>query len=88
MEFKPAFVERYSEILEDVDAFLEYTSRKLRKSIRVNTLKTSAKELLPTLKQIGWKIEKMPCYKDGYFVNTKETVGKTMEHSLGYFYVQ
>ncbi len=88
MEFKPKFIERYSKVVDDMDLFMEFTKKKLRKSIRINTLKSSAKHLIPLLKERGWEIEKTPWYDDGYYVKTTETVGKTMEHSLGYFYVQ
>jgi NOL1/NOP2/sun family putative RNA methylase len=86
--FKPAFIERYSKMVPDFEEFMEYTKMKLRKSIRVNTLKTSPEQLINILRGRGWKIERMPWYEYGYYVDTLETVGKTMEHSLGYFYVQ
>ena len=40
------------------------------------------------MEERGWKLERVPWYENGYFVKTDDTVGKTMEHSLGYFYVQ
>ncbi len=84
MEFKENFIERYNEIT-DFEEFKEAISKRLRKSIRVNTLKTSVKELrsgISGLKQIPW------C-KEGFYIERKETaVGNLKEHFLGYFYVQ
>ncbi len=79
---------RYSGFLPDIGEFLEYSSRKLRKSIRINTLKISKRDLIPLLRKKGWEIKQMPWYDNGFFVKTEDVVGKTMEHSLGYFYVQ
>ncbi|MBW2994332.1 hypothetical protein KY315_02855, partial [Candidatus Woesearchaeota archaeon] len=44
IEFKPKFIERYSE-LTDWEDFKKYTLCFLRKSIRVNTLKKSVAEV-------------------------------------------
>lgn len=88
MEFKKDFVDKYSLFLEDIDEFLEYSKKRLRKSIRVNTIKITNGKLVKMLEKRGWELERVPWHENGYFIKTNETVGKTMEHSLGYFYVQ
>ena len=84
MEFKEKFVERY-EGLTDFEKFQEAISQPARKSIRVNTIKISLKELkskISGLKQVPWCSE-------GFYIERKETaVGNLKEHFLGYFYVQ
>jgi len=86
--FKPKFVERYGKLIEDLDAFLEISKEPLRDSIRVNTLKMKKKELKERLEERGWKLEEIPWYKYGFFVETEEVMGNSLEHVLGYFYVQ
>ena len=84
MEFKEKFVERYKG-LTDFEKFQEAISQPARKSIRVNTIKISLKELkskISGLKQVPWCSE-------GFYIERKETaVGNLKEHFLGYFYVQ
>ena len=84
IEFKENFKERY-EKLTDFKEFEGAISKLLSKTIRVNTLKTSADELINAvtgLKQIPWCSE-------GFYIEKKETaVGNLKEHFLGYFYVQ
>jgi len=89
IEFKPKFIERYS-ALTDWEEFKKYTLCFLRKSIRVNTLKKSVAEVKKRLGK-NWKLEPVPWCKEGLFIEHKEgrlDVGNTVEHALGYYYVQ
>ncbi|MBD3303866.1 NOL1/NOP2/sun family putative RNA methylase [Candidatus Woesearchaeota archaeon] len=89
IEFKPKFVERYSE-LTDWEEFKKYTLCFLRKSIRVNTLKKPISEIKKRLSS-NWEIKEIPWCKEGLFVEHKEgrlDAGNTVEHALGYYYVQ
>jgi NOL1/NOP2/sun family putative RNA methylase len=89
LEYKPAFQERYSK-LTDWKVFSEICKTFLRKSIRVNTLKTNIKELLPRLKN-RFNLDPVPWCEEGYFIEHKEgrlDIGNTIEHTLGYYYVQ
>ncbi len=89
IEFKPKFIERYSK-LTDWDEFKKYTLCFLRKSIRVNTLKKSVSEIKKRLSK-NWEIEEVPWCKEGLFIEHKKgrlDVGNTIEHALGYYYVQ
>jgi len=82
MEWKEKFLERYKE-LTNLNEFLEYSLKPLRKSIRVNTLKTDVKEIkkrIPDLKQIPW------C-QEGFWIQG-EAIGNLPEHFLGYIYLQ
>lgn len=81
MEWKEKFLERYKE-LTDIDKFLEYSLKPLRKSVRVNTLKTGVREIKKRLdlKQIPW------C-EEGFWIEG-EAIGNLPEHFLGYIYLQ
>jgi len=89
IKFKQAFIERYS-ALTDWEAFKRYSLSYLRKSVRINTLKTTikhAKELL-----VDWELEEIPWCKEGFFIEHKKEkrfdVGNTKAHFLGYIFVQ
>ncbi|MBI4143650.1 RsmB/NOP family class I SAM-dependent RNA methyltransferase [Candidatus Woesearchaeota archaeon] len=87
--FKHRFVEQYSK-LTDWERFRKYSLSFLRKSIRVNTIKTSAKELIDRMSE-NWVFEQIPWCSDGFWIEHKEgriDVGNTIEHALGYYYVQ
>ena len=90
IEFKPKFIERYSK-LTDWETFKEISLTFLRRSVRVNTLKTSIEECKKRLEKQNWNLEPVPWCKEGFWVEHKEgrrDIGNTKEHSLGYFYVQ
>ena len=84
MEFKQKFTERYGK-LTDIEEFKRYCLMDLRKSIRVNTLKISVSDLK---KRLNLDLEKIPWTDDGFYVNSRATLGNLNEHFLGYFYVQ
>jgi tRNA (cytosine49-C5)-methyltransferase len=80
-EWKEKFLERYS-TLTDIDKFTESSLKPMRKSIRVNTIKTSIKDV-----QKRFKLTQVPWCKEGFFIN-KKAVGNTKEHFLGHIYLQ
>jgi NOL1/NOP2/sun family putative RNA methylase len=87
--FKEKFIDRYSK-LTDWNVFKKYTLSFLRKSIRVNTLKISVEECAKRLEK-DWKLEPVLWCKEGLFIEHKGgrlDVGNTIEHALGYYYVQ
>ena len=90
VEFKPKFIERYSK-LTDWEEFKKSSLSFLRRSIRVNTLKISIKELKQRIEK-SWTLEQIPWCKEGFWIeHTKKErrdVGNLIEHSLGYFYLQ
>jgi 16S rRNA (cytosine1407-C5)-methyltransferase len=57
-------------------------------TIRTNTIKITSKELEERFGEKGWKIEKIPWFNDGFFVECDQLLSKTAEHSLGYFFIQ
>lgn len=89
IEFKPKFIERYSK-LTDWDEYKKYTLSFLRKSIRINTLKNTVKEVISRLSN-DWCFEPIPWCSNGFYIEHKQgrlDVGNTVEHCLGYYYVQ
>ena len=73
VDWKEKFLERYAQ-LTDIDKFTEASLKPMRKSIRVNTLKTTVKEIkqrFEDLEQVSW------C-KEGFFIK-KKAVGNTKE---------
>ena len=90
-EIKPGFEEQYRGLLgEGYDDFLKYSTSYGRRSLRVNTLKISIKDLVKRLEK-KWKLEPIPWCKEGFWVESKtdrRDLGNTLEHSLGYIYIQ
>ncbi len=88
--FKPKFIERYSK-LTNWEEFKRYSLTFLRRSIRVNTLKISVKELKQRLEK-KWTLEQIPWCKEGFWIEhakkERRDIGNLIEHSLGYFYTQ
>tara|TARA_Y100000031_G_scaffold147911_1_gene183505 strand:+ start:498 stop:923 length:426 start_codon:yes stop_codon:yes gene_type:complete len=84
MEWKQKFLDRY-EKLTDLDEFVDISSKPLRKSLRVNTLKTNVKEIKSRFKDHN--LEKIPWCKEGFWLKG-QVIGNTLEHFLGYIYLQ
>ena len=87
-QFKKEFIERYRK-LTDWKEFREACTKRLKRSIRVNTIKISPEKLIKRLEEKGYKLTQVPFYKEGFYVEgEKMDIGNLPEHSLGYFYVQ
>ncbi len=90
IEFKEKFIERYSS-LTDWEEFKKYSLSFLRRSIRVNTLKISVKDLKKRLEK-NWNLNQVPWCEEGFWIEHKakerRDIGNLIEHSLGYFYTQ
>lgn len=90
IEFKPKFVERYSKLTE-WESFRQCSLSFLRRSIRVNTLKITIKELKKRLEK-NWALEQIPWCKEGFWIEhakkERRDIGNLIEHTLGYFYTQ
>jgi len=90
VEFKPRFIERYSK-LTNWEEFRKVSLSFLRRSIRVNTLKITIKELKERIEK-NWNLEQIPWCKEGFWIEhskkERRDVGNLIEHSLGYFYLQ
>lgn len=92
-EPKPLFIERMKKLLgKDFDSYIEILKKEPVKSIRCNTIKISPEDLKKRLEKKGWEI-KIP-FKDypEIMIITSELkpgeVGRSIEHLLGYFYMQ
>lgn len=89
-ESKPEFIERIQILLnKDSEKYFEWIRKPLKPSIRVNTLKISKEKLKEKLEKKRWKlVEKF----NNAFVITSNLLpgelGKSLEHQLGYYYVQ
>src|SRR3989338_5383317 len=87
IKFKEQFIKRYEQ-LTDIENFKEITSKYLRRSIRVNTLKTNINQLTNRLNK-AFTLEKVPWCNEAFFVEgERRDLGNLIEHSLGYFYIQ
>jgi len=92
IQLKPLFVERYKSLLGgEYDKFMEYSLSYLRKSIRINTLRADVSEIKKRLELQGFRLEQVPWCKEGFFIEHetgRRDIGCTLEHALGYYYVQ
>ncbi|MFA6888737.1 MAG: hypothetical protein WC254_04550, partial [Candidatus Woesearchaeota archaeon] len=89
--FKPKFVEHYSK-LTDFEVFKKYSLSFLRRSIRVNTLKTTVEDMKTALSP-NWDLKQVPWCKEGFWIESnaeekRRDVGNLIEHSLGFIYIQ
>jgi NOL1/NOP2/sun family putative RNA methylase len=89
------FESRYREILgNDYEKLLSCLNIEPKNCIRINILKVTKEYIKSRLELYGWTLEDVPWFKNALFVNTdgiqneELTVGKTLEHMLGYFYTQ
>lgn len=90
IEIKPKFEERYRSLLgERYEKFKDCSLSFLRRSIRVNTIKISVKDLKKRLSD--WNLEQIPWCKEGFWLEHKagrRDIGNLVEHMLGYIYIQ
>ena len=74
-----------------MEDFISACQRPLRKSIRVNTLKSSTEDFITLARAKGWSIEQIPWCREGFWVELDEEhipLGSTAEHLSGLFYIQ
>ncbi len=89
IKFKPAFIDRYSQ-LTDWEVFKKYSLSFLRRSIRINTILTTVEETKKSIQAKGWKLTKVPWCKEGFWIEHPERrdVGNLLEFHVGKVYVQ
>ncbi len=81
-------MERYRAIIPDYEAFLEAIERPQPRDIRVNTLKSSIREVTAALDEEGVPYERMG-WNDRFLRMPYDVrPGKTFSHWLGRYYVQ
>ncbi len=82
--------DRYGQFT-DLNALKAASDRSLRKSLRVNTLKTSIEDFKAWAAQEHWKIQPVPWAPEGYFIDRDDmsvALGKDLLHLLGHTYMQ
>ncbi|TAL58214.1 MAG: tRNA methyltransferase, partial [Nanoarchaeota archaeon] len=86
---KPDFVSRYKELLgNNYEEFIQCSFSFLRRSLRVNTLKIDVENCKKRLEK-NWKLRQVPWCKEGFWIESeRRDIGNTVEHALGYIYVQ
>ncbi len=86
LQIKKAFIERYKELTE-FDEFEIYLNKFIRKTIRINTLKSDLNIVVENLSYLNLK--KIPWYNYSFWVESeKRDLGNLIEHKLGYIFVQ
>ncbi|MBR9676073.1 RsmB/NOP family class I SAM-dependent RNA methyltransferase [Candidatus Woesearchaeota archaeon] len=89
---KPGFEARYKTLCgANYEEFMKYSLSFLRRSIRVNTLKTSVLKTKKSLEKKGWILTSIPWCKEGFWIEHetgRRDIGNTAEHALGFIYVQ
>ncbi|MFT4326833.1 MAG: NOL1/NOP2/sun family putative RNA methylase [Candidatus Woesearchaeota archaeon] len=88
-EFKEGFVKRYS-LLTNWDDFKKYSLSYLNRCIRIGN-KMPIAVVKKGLESKGWILEKVPWMENAFWVRHEEgrlDLGSTIEHQLGYFYIQ
>jgi len=92
---KPLFIERMQKLIPDkldFEKFMEFSQKRTPTSIRCNTLKISPDKLKQKLEDKGWKIKQLfSDYPEVMIIENSLNpgeLGKSIEHILGYYYVQ
>lgn len=89
---KPLFEQRMKQLIPDYEKFFEYSKKPPLNSIRCNTLKTKPEELKKRLEAKGWQIfQPYDNFPEIMIVENQlqpGELGKSIEHLLGYYYVQ
>lgn len=74
-----------------MDDFIAACQRPLRRSIRINTLKTNVTSFLKAAEQKGWSLSPIPWCQEGFWIERDDEsvpLGNTAEHLAGLFYIQ
>jgi NOL1/NOP2/sun family putative RNA methylase len=88
--FKDSFKDYFKTLIPgELDDFIESCKKPLLESIRVNVLKISAKELKNNLINQSWEVDDVDFYKNALIIKKRNSsLGNTLEHFSGQFYVQ
>jgi len=88
-EFKKDFIDRYTKLTVWKE-FEKYSLSFLRRSIRINTIMSSVKEVKASIEGKGWQLTPIPWCKEGFWIANPERrdVGNLLEHHVGKIYVQ
>ena len=80
-------VERYANIVDNVQSFDEAINRPLKQSFRINSLKGDSEKILSNLRKYDETIESTDWYSNG-FTTKLENLGSSIEHFTGQIYIQ
>ncbi|MDF1538261.1 MAG: RsmB/NOP family class I SAM-dependent RNA methyltransferase [Candidatus Thorarchaeota archaeon] len=84
-------IERYLTLWgeEETLEFLNACEVPIRTAVRLNELKNSPEETVTALETKGIRLERVPWLRTGYYADFEGySPGATLEHMLGYYYVQ
>ncbi|MFH1125608.1 MAG: RsmB/NOP family class I SAM-dependent RNA methyltransferase [Candidatus Altiarchaeota archaeon] len=79
--------DRFRLLIEDHEDFFTYSKKPLRRSIRVNTLKTTKPEAVNSLRNQGFRLRQIPWTPIGFWVEGSG-LSETLEYFLGHYYLQ
>jgi len=75
----------------DLPALLDFSGRPLRKSVRVNTIKSTVEEFKQWAEEKKWMLTPVPWSKEAFFIDREDrtnALGKDLMHLMGHFYMQ
>lgn len=84
-------IERYLRLWgeEETVQFIKACEKPIKTSIRMNELKNQSAETVAALETKGIRLKKVPWLKTGFYADFQGySPGATLEHMLGYYYVQ
>jgi NOL1/NOP2/sun family putative RNA methylase len=89
LELKPLFVKHYQALLgADYDRYVASTKQYLRKAVRLNPLKNDPADTKARLEKF-FTLTPIPWCTDAYWIaGERRDIGNTIEHQLGYCYIQ
>jgi NOL1/NOP2/sun family putative RNA methylase len=82
------FRERYNKIAPSPKEFFRILEEPLRPSFRICTNKISREKAIQKLVDLGWSFESVPFYADGFILKSGIRPGHSIEHFMGYIYMQ
>ncbi|MDF2177541.1 16S rRNA (cytosine(1407)-C(5))-methyltransferase RsmF [Aliiglaciecola sp. CAU 1673] len=97
MEFPEALLNHLQKVMPaslDMEDFVNFCQRPLRKSIRVNSLKISVQAFVQKVQPLGWQLTPIPWCEEGFWLERPKEqeqrlpLGNTAEHMTGLFYIQ
>jgi NOL1/NOP2/sun family putative RNA methylase len=80
--------ERYRDLVDDWDAFLDALARPLRPVIWTNTLRTTPQKLRDWLAEDGVDTEPLPWYPRAFRLGAEVSPGKSLAFVTGHYHVQ
>ncbi len=87
LELKQEFVNKYSK-LTNFKEYEKIINTFIRKSIRINTIKTTIQKTKKSLSE-NYKLTQIPWCKQGFWIESeRKDLGNILEHQLGHIYIQ